>query len=112
MRAQEIVNLLTLALRHDPEAISDLIESRVPCSKSLADAVGLPEYLHKGHYAIGLLGVLNGLVDDGELVVCTIESRKDLRGDQVTGFEVGTAETHPTLFQLKSEDKDESQRRN
>ena len=67
----------------DPQAMRDLIETRVPCNTALADHPTVQVQARKeGGFVVGLLGILNGLLgadtdgwgflcvkyDDGKLV--------------------------------------------
>jgi len=57
------IEFLNELLRADPQAVSALIETRVPCNQELADhpTVQVRSYGLNGGYQVGLLGILNGL---------------------------------------------------
>ena len=69
---EEVINYLNELLEVDTEAVSNLFNNvRVPCNEAMAnyetvqvEANRLPEVY--GEYAVGILGILNGLFGCGE----------------------------------------------
>ena len=59
------VEILNEALRFDPDAITKLVDHRVPCNKDLASH---PTIQVRGTYVakVGLLGILNGIFGTAE----------------------------------------------
>ena len=55
----DAVRLLNEVLALDPDAMNQLISSRVPCNESLADHPTIQ--VHGDPVSVGLLGFLNGL---------------------------------------------------
>ena len=62
--AAQVIEYLNGLLRVDREAIAELVDSRVPCNRKLADhptvQVGLADEM-PGCFEVGILGVLNGM---------------------------------------------------
>lgn len=60
---QHAIVLLNELVQLDPLAAHALIEQRVPCNGALADhpTVQVVQSEEEGTYAVGLLGILNGL---------------------------------------------------
>jgi hypothetical protein len=84
----------------DPLAIGALLETRVPCSKAMADHPTVQVHQKEGAATVGMLGIINGIVgvieagprkgwgyvaveldDDGKLIRFV---RTDLAGDEHT----------------------------
>ena len=65
---QEVVDLLNGAMEDDPEAIQNLVNSRVECNAKLTEhpTIQVGSYYEEGKNHVGLLGIFNGLfgVDD------------------------------------------------
>lgn len=60
---EETIALLNSALETDREAISSLIEHRVPCSDAMAEH---PTIQVSPNQTVGLLGIINGLFGTDE----------------------------------------------
>lgn len=58
--------VLNRAVASDPEAISALLEQRVPCNKALADDPTIQVASKDGAYHVGILGILNGIFGTDE----------------------------------------------
>jgi len=82
--AELIIGRLNKILKSDPEAIDELINTRVLCNNNLADhpMVQVREYPGDIGPTIGFLGLLNGLIgttDDGRGIICAVyENGNDL----------------------------------
>jgi hypothetical protein len=62
MTYQQTIAFLNELIALDAQAITALVESRVPCNKSLADHPSVQvSSTTGGGYSVGLLGILNGL---------------------------------------------------
>lgn len=60
--ADRIVEIMNEALKLDPRAITELVETRISCSVALADHPSIQiQAGNRGDPVIGLLGILNGL---------------------------------------------------
>jgi len=89
-RASRIVALLNEAFGLDPEALSALHRSRVPCNEALARHPAIQVRRHDKGYDVGLVGLLNGLsgVDaEGRGAVAAIVDI-DVTPHRLLGFEV------------------------
>jgi hypothetical protein len=90
--AQQIVHYLNDLLKLSPEAISMLIEHRVPCTQELADhpTVQAVDGEKSGTYVVGLLGILNGLCGcrstGGGFIAAVINT--DVEPPQVESFQL------------------------
>jgi len=68
---EKLINRLNQSLEYDRDAITELFSIRVLCNDSLADAPHFQvrcydkTYEETGKCSIGVLGLLNGLIDDG-----------------------------------------------
>lgn len=68
---KKLINRLNQFLEYDRKAISKLFSIRIPCDDTLADAPHFQvrcygmDYLKTKQCSIGVLGLLNGLIDDG-----------------------------------------------
>lgn len=67
----EVIALLNDAFEKDPEAIHELVTTRVPCNEAMADhptiQVGV-NWKGTSKYVVGVIGILNGIfgtADDG-----------------------------------------------
>jgi len=60
---QDVIDLLNEALKLDPKAVQDLIESRVTCNENLGlhPSIQVSNYHIKGVLTVGMLGFLNGI---------------------------------------------------
>jgi hypothetical protein len=59
----------------DPEAMRNLVETRVPCNQALADHPTVQVRSEEGQCSVGLLGILNGLLGtdtDGWGFICAV----------------------------------------
>lgn len=57
------LNILNSALACDNQAITNLVESRVICNEALANhPCILARNKNNGHYDIGILGIINGMI--------------------------------------------------
>lgn len=68
--AHKVIAFLNELLKVDPEAMTALVETRVPCNQALREhpTVQVAVNDETGQAAVGMLGILNGLVgvdDDG-----------------------------------------------
>lgn len=74
MKSTKIVEVLNRIHKLDPTVLPALIETRVPCNEELADdpAVQVLATNGDGIFEIGILGILNGLVENGEGYVFAI----------------------------------------
>jgi len=72
--ADSMIRYLNELLKLDPDAVYQLIETRLPCNKALADHPTVQVHTKEdGTYAVGLLGILNGFVGtdtDGWGFIC------------------------------------------
>lgn len=59
--ADRIIDLMNEALKLDPEAVTALIGSRVPCNEALADHPTIQTGMLECRRLVGMLGFLNGL---------------------------------------------------
>ena len=59
--AQRIVDLLNEMTERDRCAVAAMVANRVPCNLQLADHPTVQVTEQHGGYAVGLLGILNGL---------------------------------------------------
>lgn len=57
------VNLLNELFKLDPAACSELVQHRVDCNPSVADHATIQVELVKNKDKVGLIGVLNGILD-------------------------------------------------
>jgi len=58
----EVIAYLNELVAADPEAIGELVESRTPCNRTLAEHPIVQVLRHlDGSCSIGILGILNGL---------------------------------------------------
>ncbi len=57
----EALDTLNSAVKADPVAMLNLVENRVPCNKIFADHPSIQVSVEGDGYAVGLLGILNGL---------------------------------------------------
>lgn len=64
--AKRIVDLLNDLVSKDRPAIAALIANRVPCNQAIADHPTVIVSVQNGGYHVGLLGILNGLVESNE----------------------------------------------
>ena len=67
--AREAVRRLNAILECDTDALSRLIETRVPCNGRLADHPTVQVRDVGDGYRVGLLGILNGLFGDDAVIV-------------------------------------------
>ena len=58
------LGVLNDALERDPEAITQLVNLRVPCRKTLGDHPTVQIALYGDEYRVGILGLLNGMLGD------------------------------------------------
>jgi len=58
---QEAVDVLNSALNDDKEAITSLVENRVPCNNKLADHPTVQVSGEDDNFRVGLLGIVNGI---------------------------------------------------
>ncbi len=69
-RAVTVAGIMNDAIRRDWKAIHNLIETRQPCNEQLAEhpsIIVVPVPTQQGHvFLVGLLGVINGLLDVDE----------------------------------------------
>jgi hypothetical protein len=82
---EKIVDLLNEALVRDPEAMTALVKSRVPCNESLANHPTIQVAVEPGEsieYSLGLVGLLNGL--SKEEFLCSVWSEEE--DPKLTGF--------------------------
>lgn len=79
-----VIQTLNEAFELDPEAISKLVEMRVPCNDQLADHPTIQVVLPPGTncYHVGLLGILNGIIEPltGERVCSITEHDGTFKG--------------------------------
>ena len=62
MNYLQAISFLNELIALDPQAITALVESRVPCNQALADHPTVQVSATTGNgFSVGLLGVLNGL---------------------------------------------------
>jgi hypothetical protein len=66
MALDEAIQALNSMLAADPEAMLALVEARVPCNDALANHPTCQVGGDKGAYAVGMLGVLNGIFGKDE----------------------------------------------
>lgn len=83
--ANKAVEVLNEALKADSEAMSRLISSRVSCNTKLADHPTIQVIEEKGQTLVGLIGIVNGIVErqTGERL-CAVY--KDDSMTKLTGF--------------------------
>lgn len=65
LTVEEAADFLNQLAEIDPEAIHHLVESRVPCSRELADHPTVEIAEIGGLTSVGILGILNGMFNDG-----------------------------------------------
>lgn len=72
-KAVTVVGIMNDAIRRDWKAIHNLIETRQPCNEQLVEhpsIIVVPVASPRGQvFLVGLLGVINGLLDEGEPAV-------------------------------------------
>lgn len=71
MTARDVAEKLNRALAADPVAISALFDSHVMCNVLLEDVLGLrlPTHAGEGYVCVGLLSIVNSLIDGKEAVI-------------------------------------------
>lgn len=74
------VDVLNDALSRDPDALTRLVNLRVPCRKQLGDHPMIRIALHDNEYRIGILGLLNGILGDSPSGVIGAEGPLDSNG--------------------------------
>lgn len=79
------VELLNQCFEADPNAMHNLVETRVDCSESLA-AHPTVQVCGKETPQVGLLGILNGLFGVDERGFGPITAMYDLETDRLVGF--------------------------
>ncbi|MEQ8666946.1 MAG: hypothetical protein RIC16_14595 [Rhodospirillales bacterium] len=72
--------VLNDALARDPEAITQLINLRVPCRKKLGDHPTIRIALYGDEYRVGILGLINGILGDSPSGVIGAEGPLDDAG--------------------------------
>jgi len=88
MDAKQVASLLNEMLALDPEATRNLVFNRVPCNDALADHPTIQVRAREdGSCEVGLLGVLNALIEPEYRIAVTIEDDQS----KVHGFEVREA---------------------
>ncbi len=92
-QAEQIVNLLNEAARLDPRAVEQLIEYRVPANSALASHAHIICSVAGGSRVVGLLGLLNGLLDTS---ICRVAVGMNIDRNPV--FSVLTPVSHPDVF--------------
>ena len=64
----EVISLLNDALEKDPEAIHNLVTTRITCNAILADHPTIQVGKFDNEYKVGIIGIFNGIfgiADDG-----------------------------------------------
>jgi len=86
------LRVLNEAYAADPAAIHALLCNRVPCNKKLADhktiQVEMNKVASKNSFAVGMLGVINGIVEEltGESVAVEFSEPDDNNVRRIIGF--------------------------
>ena len=92
MTIEHMIEVLNEALQLDPAAMSCLVESRVPCNNALAEHRSIQvlgkRSKDKLFCTVGLLGILNGMMEYGPERITAIYSDDGV----LTCFKVGTFE--------------------
>jgi hypothetical protein len=70
----------------DPAAIHDLCESRVACNEALAGHPTVQVQETDSARYVGILGVLNGIFDDGARRICAHYDRNVVVGFSVVNY--------------------------
>lgn len=73
--ADQMIKFLNGLVALDPRAMHQIVETRVPCNQALADHTTVQVRERDGHFAVGILGILNGFVGtdtDGWGFVCAV----------------------------------------
>lgn len=65
--AKRMIDYLNTLISLDPDAITLLAETRVPCNEALADHPSVQVLEDGGSMKVGLLGILNGFLGAYEL---------------------------------------------
>lgn len=85
--AQKVVDFLTEIHRADPDALTALVSSRVPCNRALADHPTIQTGETDDGFEVGLVGILNGLCGVGRegrgVVAVLVEDDGTVRGAQL-----------------------------
>jgi hypothetical protein len=58
---EEVVRLLNDLLKDDPECITNLINNKIECNKTIAEHETVQVSLKDGIYRLGIVGLLNGI---------------------------------------------------
>ena len=74
------LDVLNDALSRDAEAITRLINLRVPCRKTLGDHPTIRIALYGDEYRVGILGLINGVLGDSPSGVIGAEGPLDESG--------------------------------
>ena len=91
--AKKIVDFLNEVLKIDSAAVTALIDHRVPCNLGILDHPTVQVHMVDGKYAVGLLGLLNGLCGTKKDGWGVIEATYETQGEgdskilgKLTGF--------------------------
>ena|SRR5436309_604212 len=100
MTAQQIVDLLNIAIKIDKVAIRMLIDQRISCNSDLMSNANI--LLYKGSadsgFSVGLLGILNGMANlDGECIEAMYAEGDGLKLKTLVGFRLRLREKQHTI---------------
>lgn len=86
--ACKISDLLNSAFKADPEAVTKMVLGRVSCNRALADHPLIQVRVdYGGEFSVGLLGMLNGLLEEGFVVTAEMTDEETIQSFSVRPIE-------------------------